>query len=334
MNQSLASGINVPGQAPGLRSGVAVELEQNDADIKDVKYFGSQEVAICHTARILINAIPKVYDTERQVRILGEDGAASMATLNEQVQDEQTGEVVTLNDLSKGKYDVTCSAGASFQNRQDETVSSIIEMAQVDPSIIPANGDILFSNITAPGMDLIAERKRVELFNAGMIPEAQMTDEETEQMQLIQQQQAQQGEQPDAMMVAAQAEMQKAQADAQEVLRKSQETEAKTQLSIREQDIKMQKQQIEFAQKQQDVELNEQKFGMESFMAQQKLIMEQNKAQSDAIAQAVDNLNTQANTLKIIREASGADAIIGPGNIEAYAQQADIVSEEQGNLDL
>ena len=91
----------------------------------------------------------------------------------------------------------------------------------------------------------------------------------------------------------------------------------------------MQKQQIEFAQKQQDTELNEQKFGMESFMAQQKLIMEQNKAQSDAIAQAVDNLNTQANTLKTIREASGADAIIGPGNIEAYAQQADIVSEEQ-----
>lgn len=331
-----AAGLFAANMGEGIngQSGVAIKALQDKGNTGSVKYFGSQEVAICHTARILINAIPKVYDTERQVRILGEDGAASMATLNEQVQDEQTGEVVTLNDLSKGKYDVSCSAGASFQNRQDETVSSILEMAQADPSIIPANGDILFANITAPGMDLIAERKRAELFNAGMIPEAQMTDEEKEQMQIIQQQQAQQGEQPDAMMVAAQAEMQKAQADAQEVLRKSKETESKTQLSIREQDIKMQKQQIEFAQKQQNAELNEQKFGMESFMAQQKLIMEQNKAQSDAIAQAVDNLNTQANTLKTIREASGADAIIGPGNIEAYAQQADIVSEEQGNLEL
>jgi len=261
------------GEGINSQSGVAIKALQDKGNTGSIKYFGSQEVAICHTARILINAIPKVYDTERKVRVLGEDGAASMATLNEQVQDEQTGEVITLNDLSKGKYDVACSAGASFQNKQQETVSSIIEMAQVDPSIIPVNGDILFSNITAPGMDLIAERKRSELFNAGMIPQAQMTEEETQQMKLIQQQQAQQGENPDAMMVAALAEVQKAQADAQEVLRKSQETEAKTQLSIREQDIKMQKQQIEFAQKQQDAELNEQKFGMESFMAEQKLIM-------------------------------------------------------------
>ena len=83
------------------------------------------------------------------------------------------------------------------------------EMAQYDPTLMDMAGDIIFKNISAPGMDQVAERKRQALLNAGAIPQSQMTDEE---IQLMQQQQ-QQPPAPDPMMIAAQAEASKAQAD-------------------------------------------------------------------------------------------------------------------------
>jgi hypothetical protein len=169
----------------------------------------AMERAIARTGRILVDAIPVVYDTPRQVRILKEDGSFDMTMLNQQVQDQQTGQMVTVNDVSKGKYDVSCRAGPSFQNRQDETVAAITEMAQWDPAVIQESGDILYGNVTSPGMDLVAERKRSQIFKAGGIPEEQMTDDEKQQQQAM----AQQPPPEDPLMVAARAETAKAEAD-------------------------------------------------------------------------------------------------------------------------
>jgi hypothetical protein len=198
------------GEQVNNQSGIAIKKLQDKGDTGSIKYFSAQEVAICHTARIIMKAAPKVYDADdRIVRILKEDDSFDMVTLNQRVQDEQTGEIVNLNDLSAGTYDVVCSAGASFRNRQEETVSAMIEIAAVDPSVIQLGGDVLLNNVTAPGMKLIAERKRAQLFQQGLIPEDQMTDEEKEQLQALQSQ----PQQPDANMLLAQAEQTKADAD-------------------------------------------------------------------------------------------------------------------------
>jgi hypothetical protein len=328
------------GEGINSQSGVAIKALQDKGNVGTIKYFGSQEIAICHTARILINAIPEIYDTERQVRILGEDGSSSMATLNELVPDRQTGETVKLNDVSKGKYDVVCSSGPSFQNKQQETVAGIMEMAQLDPSIIPENGDILFGNISAPGMDLIAQRKREQLFNNGGIPESQLTDEELEELQIAQQEQAQQEEQPDPLMVAAQAAMGEAQAeqakvdlDREKAGIEFQVKQADLQIKSQKQQLDQQKQEMDFAEKQAKASLAQDQFDFSAFMQQQTLMLEQQKAQSAAMAQAVDNLNKQANTLKTIREAAGIDSIVGPGNVEAYIDQAEILQESQESFD-
>lgn len=135
-----------------------------------------------------------------------EDGSYDLTTLNDAVFDQQTMEWVTVNDLSKGKYDVVCKAGPAFDNRQQKTVSALTEMAQYDPALMQEAGDVIFRNISAPGMDLIADRKRKQLFEAGAIPVEQMTDEELALFQQMQQQPPQ----PDPMMLAAQAEMEKA----------------------------------------------------------------------------------------------------------------------------
>ena len=57
-----------------------------------------------------------------------------------------------------------------------------------------------------------------------------------------------------------------------------------------------------------------------------------NKAMMDGQASIIDNLNTQAQTLKILGESMGADAVISQGGVEAYAQQTEIVADQQDDI--
>lgn len=258
------------GDNPGLQSGVAIEKLQNKGDTGTIKYFAAQECAIERTAKVIIDAIPRVYDTQRMVRIVGEDGASEMITLYEQVQDQETGQLVILNDISQGSYDVTCSAGASFQNRQQETVSAITEIGQVDPTFVELGGDILAQNITAPGMKDIAGRKRQLLFNNGAIPLDQMTEEEQQQTMQAQQQPPQ----PDPMMVAAEAELIKAQNEQAETQIGVEEKSQRIQLSARE--LALKEAQFEHARNMDQVKA-------------QKTAMEAQKTVAETEGQLIDN---------------------------------------------
>ena len=201
-------GVN-PTNNKGLQSGVALERLENRGQIGTFEYFAAQEVAINRTAQILVHAIPKVYDTPRQQRVLNEDGSFDLVDLNKQQLNPNTGQVEKLNDLSIGIYDVTCTIGPAFKNRQQETVKAINELAAIDPSIMGQGKDILLNNIDAVGMDLLAARAREGMVLQGLIPESQMTDEEKEMMAM----RAQQPQQPSPEMVLAQAEAAKAEAD-------------------------------------------------------------------------------------------------------------------------
>jgi len=212
------------------QSGVAIEALQDRGDAGANKYIAAREVAQAPIGRILVKAIPKVYQPGRQVRILGEDGSEEFQTLGIQVQDQQTGQMVLLNELEQGTYDVTCTSGPSFQSRSSETATAIKEIGTIDPTFIEQNGDILANSVNSPGMKQVAERKRRELFLKDMIPDDQLTDEEKaqkrqqglingtippetpEEAKLVQWAQSQ-PKPEDPMMVAAQAEAEKAAAD-------------------------------------------------------------------------------------------------------------------------
>ena len=283
------------GDNPNLQSGVAIEQLQERGDTGTLEYFEALEVAVEHTARIIVDAIPSVYDTQRQVRILGEDGAFESTDINRVEIDMQTGQPVVLNDLSTGRYNVSCEVGKSFQSRQQESVAAIIEMAQIDPTVVQQGGDILLKNTNAPGLDLIAERKRQELFNAGLIPESQWTDEEREQA-MIAQQQAAQNPQPDPIAMAAQAEMEKAKADQMEVERKAMESEKANQIKIAELQLKQRELEIKQLDNQSDAEIQVMKNKIEEY-----------KVQIEAAKAGAQVQNIEVDTAKTLKEIQAMD---------------------------
>jgi len=311
------------GDNPNAQSGIAIRQLQQKGDTGTIKYFKAQERAISRTARILVDAIPVVYSSERQARILKEDGTFSLKTLNQPVFDQQTQRLITVNDMSKGKYDVACSSGPSFQNRQQETVAAITEIAAIDPSVVEIGSDILLSSIPTPGMNLLAERKRQQLLQSGAIPQDQLTEEEQQQIALAQQQ-AEQNPQQDPNMLIAQAEMQKAEADINAVNVKAQIAKSQEQRANFEAENKAENDKIKLQLEQAKIDQGQQQVDLKQMMALFSQQMEQNTA-------LLEEQKLIAETLKTTREAMGVDAITGPDSTSAYIKQAtqlDSVSDE------
>ena len=235
-----------------------------------------------------------------------------METINDQVLDNETPHMVALNDLRKGKYDVTCDVGPAFKNRQQETIQAFLDLAALDPLIIQQGKDILLNNISAPGMNLMAERVRKPMLESGQIPDSQMTDEEKEKAQAIIDAANANPPQPSAMDVAI---TEQTQANTADITSKAQERQDKSELAVEKLGLDREKMML-------DAQDKERKANLQF----QQQVLDQNKA-------IVDALNTQANTLKTLRESMGVDTIVGPTNTEAYKEQADIVLDSQEKVE-
>jgi hypothetical protein len=64
------------------RSGAAINARQRQGDNATFHFLDHQAIAIRFTAKILLDLIPKIYDTERVVKILAEDGTESTITVD------------------------------------------------------------------------------------------------------------------------------------------------------------------------------------------------------------------------------------------------------------
>lgn len=307
------------GNNANLQSGVAIEKQVDQSTNGIDKWFEVIEAMLLYAGRVTVNAIPRVYDSTRQVRVLGEDGESTMTDINRQVLDSQTGQLVTLNDLSVGEYDVVCEIGANYRSKREQAAEEFARIAAIDPTVMELGRDTWFRNIDAPGFDALADRARAQMLNAGLIPQDQMSEEELAAAQAAAQANQQQ---PDPNMVLAQAEMMKAQADMLAQQNK------KAELQLRAADIQgkytsqNEKLQSETALNIAKVNQGQQKLDQDAAKneaAQQmelmRMMLEQQKAQAQEVAQL-------ASALKSIKEAMGADVVVNDNAAKAYDETA------------
>lgn len=332
------------GNARASQSGVAGSQQIEQGNTGSIKWFEALKIAICHTGKILVNAIPRVYDATRQVRILEEDGTSSIVTLNQVVFDEQTETNVELNNLTVGDYDVVCDFGPAFNSQQKETAQAFLDMAAIDPTISQNGMDIWLKNLSVPGMSLMAERFRLLLLQSGVIPESQWTDEEKQQIEAERAEAAQQPPQEDPNMILARAEEGKAQAEQLNAQTKQQEAQFEAQ--VKSENIQLEREKISLRREELQLDAEKFKLGQDDKFneaaakidqGQQKIDIDVRKQQFDQVMQAqqaqIDELKKQAETWKLIREASGVDAIVGPGTQAAFINQSREVIDAQQNVD-
>lgn len=111
------------GEQGNERSGKAIEVRVGVSDLGTFLFPDNMRRAMEYLADVLIDLIPKIYDTERIVQILDEEGNEALVTIN------QAG---GLNDVRIGKFKVISSVGL-YSTKKQETLRGFIEFLQYAP---------------------------------------------------------------------------------------------------------------------------------------------------------------------------------------------------------
>jgi hypothetical protein len=189
------------------QSGKAILARQREGDVNTFAYIDNLSRSIRHAGRILVEMIPKIYDTQRVVRVRFPDSTEDFVEINKTIIDTETGEPVTVHDLSQGKYDVAVDVGPSYTTQRVEAAESMMQFIQAVPNSAPAVMDLLARNMDWPGADEIAERLRK------MVPPGLIESEEPVQPPPPTPEQQAEMAKAQATMAKAEADTMKAQAD-------------------------------------------------------------------------------------------------------------------------
>lgn len=146
------------GAASNETSGRAVIARQREGDTGTFVYIDNWTRAIKYTGKILVDLIPKIYDTERVLRILGEDGKLEKIEINKvQGMDEQ-GNMRLFNDVTSGAYDVAIQMGPSYATKREEARDGMVAFMQANPAVAPLIGDLYAKAQEWPLAEEIGER--------------------------------------------------------------------------------------------------------------------------------------------------------------------------------
>jgi hypothetical protein len=112
-----------------------------------------------------MDLLPHVYDTERKIRIMGEDGKVDLADINKPVgvveYDEEGNETEVekvQNDVTVGAYDVVLDSGPSYTTKREEAKESMREFIQSAPDVAPVIIDLFAKAQDWPLADEIGQR--------------------------------------------------------------------------------------------------------------------------------------------------------------------------------
>ncbi len=211
--QEVTGGSQAMQQMPSNIAQETVNNLMNRADMASFIYLDNMAKSLKRAGEVWLSMAREVYGSDREVRVVNEDGTDDIALMNAQVVDRQTGQVVALNDLSTGRYDVTVDVGPSYTARRDATVSTLTQVLQSmlpqDP-MRPVIQGIILDNLDGEGMDDFKEFNRKQLLTSGAVKPRNESE-----AQMVAQAQAAQQQQPNPEMVAAMAQDKLANAELQ-----------------------------------------------------------------------------------------------------------------------
>ena len=182
------------GQTSNERSGKAILARERQSDRGTYHYVDNYARAVRYITRQIVDLIPKIYDTERIARIIGEDNEVSTVKINPQ-QQEPVKKIVDQNGIvmekvynpGVGKYDVMVTTGPSYMTKRQEALEAMAQLLQGNPQLWSVAGDLFIKNMDWPGAQEMAKRfaKTIDpaLMNDGdKPPELQAAEQQIQAM--------------------------------------------------------------------------------------------------------------------------------------------------------
>lgn len=153
------------GMTSNERSGKAILARQRESDVGTYHYADNLARAVRHIGRQLVDLIPKIYDTARVARILGEDGEPSTVKMNPD-QEEPVKKIMgpggvvvdKIYNPRVGKYDVRVITGPGYATKRQEALESMAQLLQGNSQLWQVAGDLFVKNMDWPGAQDLAKR--------------------------------------------------------------------------------------------------------------------------------------------------------------------------------
>lgn len=148
------------GNRSNENSGVAIQRRALQSQTSNFHFVDNLTRSLRHCGRVLVRAIPKVYDAARAVRIIGDDGEHDIAVINQVFIEGNRPKKISLD---VGKYDVTVSSGPSYETKRQEAAAAMLDFIKAYPNAAPIIGDLIAKNMDWPGAQEIADRLKMGL---------------------------------------------------------------------------------------------------------------------------------------------------------------------------
>ena len=189
------------GMGSNERSGKAILARQREGDVGTYHYGDNLARGVRHIARQLIDMIPKIYDTQRVARIIGEDGETKMVKINpdqqqpvNKIMNEQGIVIEKIYNPGVGKYDVVATTGPGYATKRQEALEAMAQLLQGNPQLWQVAGDLFVKNMDWPGAQEMSKR-----FSKTIDPKLMGDSEDNPALQAAQQQMQAMGQEMEQM---------------------------------------------------------------------------------------------------------------------------------------
>lgn len=184
----------IMGQPGNERSGTAINARQRQGENATYHFVDNQARAIRRLGKIIIEMIPKIYDTRRVINIMAEDGKVSQVQLDPEAQKsfelKKQGNVDAIEEVifnpNVGKYEVVSDVGPDYATKRQEAFNALSQIASTAPELMTIIGDLVLLAADFPMADQAAERLK------RMVPPQALGEQNPQVNQLQQQLQASQ----------------------------------------------------------------------------------------------------------------------------------------------
>lgn len=162
------------GENENAKSGVAINARQRQGDRATYHFIDGLAIANRYTGKILIDLIPKIYDTKRIMRIESKDGSIINLTIDpdaeqafqkllpegEQLSDSNESIINIIFNPNVGKYAVQSDVGPSYATRRQEAFNALTQIAAQNKDFMNVAGDVLWKVADFPEAQVLASRWR------------------------------------------------------------------------------------------------------------------------------------------------------------------------------
>jgi hypothetical protein len=220
-------------------SGKAVEMIQTRLDMQTFIYMSNFSKGMKRSGEIWLSMAKEIYtEDKRKMKTIAATGDTGMVELMQPMIDQETGAMMTGNDLSDATFDVVAQVGPSSNSQRQATVRSVIGMLQLtqDPQTQQVLLAMAFQNMEGEGISDVRDYFRKQMVQSGVM---KPNEEEAKQLEA-----AAQNAQPDpnaqyimAVTQEAQAKAEKARADTVETIASAELKKAQTVQTLSKVDI-------------------------------------------------------------------------------------------------